>query len=118
MPAPYTCCTHSRPSSRTLIFTLLARPSGPADRNTGTEIARDPALAALLPPVGVWFDFSVQVNNLWSFAASIGNTTVWSGTDPGASGPTWGSAGMYADGQVAFRNFSVTGSCDGGGNCA
>jgi hypothetical protein len=50
--------------------------------------------------VGQWFSFTGSVTNLFTFSAALGNVTVYSGRDATGAGPTWGSAGMYADGEV------------------
>lgn len=67
--------------------------------------------------VGAWFDMSFSVTNLFTFTAVVSNFTVLQQRDTLAAGPTWGSVAFYADGPVAFRNFSITSSCDSGGAC-
>jgi hypothetical protein len=84
--------------------------------STANIIAKNAALVNNIT-VGEFFSLTVTANNLFDFTAQLGNVSVFSARDATNSGPTWGSAGMYADGQVAFRNFSIGGSCDGGGAC-
>lgn len=78
-------------------------------RNTNVEIARVPTAADRIN-VGEWFTLGIAVTNGYSFTLSVGNTSVWSGGDPTQAGPMWGSAGMWADGDVSFANFTISGA--------
>lgn len=107
---------HFQSESYNYLFTISKTNGLILYRNTNTEVARDSTIANRIT-VGEWFDFQVSVNGLWTFTANIGNTTVFTARDNTGAGPTWGAAGMFADGWASFMNFSIAGSCDGIGNC-